>query len=62
MNRPPSGYRLRNGYFEKTITFLSQKNRDEAHTTETIVRDGHGRMISVFHEKRGLVNQQQKPK
>jgi hypothetical protein len=62
MNRPPSGYRLRNGYFEKTITFLSQKGCDKVHVTETIVRDDRGRIISVFHEKRGSVNQQQKPK
>jgi hypothetical protein len=62
MNRPPSGYRLRNGYFEKTITFLSDLAGNRVHCIETIVRDGHGRMISVFHEKRGSANQQQKPK
>ncbi len=56
MNSVPLGYKLRNGYFEKTVTFVQgHQGGFENYTTVTMVRDSRGRLVSVFQEKRSLM-------
>ena len=52
MKSLPIGYKLRNGYFEKTITFVRGRlGGKENVITETVVRDSSGRLVSVFQER-----------